>query len=320
LLEPTHLFQIIVEGSAAAEVPHAIRFARRLAQDLGGVVVDQQTDEVWSRGVSRTAEKPKRDARVKVVGLAWYSPFNAVPPDAAARYLAVCRRHFPEAAPRRFGEYEPLQGKFDEVGADGFSAAWRSATSMLFIAPTAPCVDGSLHAGPSEKYPGPGWKLCLDLHHQPLALDGRWRAALERFFVALASEMNAFYATAEVTRGHIWNGRSMWSDGQTEWAISPLRARDGWMGLMPHPTWWAWYGGPYRPLVDGRLRGGTVELRQGGLLHQLEEVPSDRDSLIEHHRQWAPPELLAAVGHSEYGVQPVPLIRAAHIPEALRQP
>jgi Integrase core domain len=40
LLGVTHVFHVTVEGSADADVPYAVRFARTLAQALGGVVVD----------------------------------------------------------------------------------------------------------------------------------------------------------------------------------------------------------------------------------------------------------------------------------------
>ena len=45
----------------------------------------------------------------------------------------------------------------------------------------------------------------------------------------------------------------MWSDAETEWTVTPA-SKNGWLGLPPYPTWWAWYGEPYRSLVDGRLR------------------------------------------------------------------
>jgi hypothetical protein len=41
VLGARHLFLVTVEGSAGSEVPHAVRFARRLARELEGAVVDQ---------------------------------------------------------------------------------------------------------------------------------------------------------------------------------------------------------------------------------------------------------------------------------------
>jgi hypothetical protein len=324
VLGVTHLFEITVEGSAAVDIPHAVRFARRLAQALGGVVVDQQAAGVWSKGALRRAVKPDRGQRVNVINLEWYCRRGSIGSDVGTRYLAICRRLLPEALPRRFGEYEPFQGKLEEAGDEGFAQAWRDATSLLFFAASSPCLSGAMWAGPNEQRPRPVWLMKLDFHYQPLA-DERWRDAVRRLFVAIAEEYDAFYASAEVTRGNIWNGRSMWSDGRTEWSINPAR-HDGWKGLPPYPVWWAWYGEPYRTLVDGRLVGGVVTDHANSLHHRLAEEPEDRDELTRRitHRvglrrvaEWAPPELLAVIKPNDGRVQPIPLGSAAHIPAGL---
>src|SRR5262249_28984717 len=148
LLGVTHVLFVRVGGSAGADIPFAVRFARRLAQALGGVVADQQSGQLWSGGVERTAAGPGRSERAKGTSLDWYSRGVLVGPDFAARYLAACRRLLPEALPRRFGEYEPLQAKLAEAGDDGFTAAWSRATSTLHFAASRPCISGSLSAGP----------------------------------------------------------------------------------------------------------------------------------------------------------------------------
>ncbi len=325
VLGVTHLFEITVEGSAAADIPHAVRFARRLAQTLGGGVVDQQTAGVWAKGAERQAVKPDRGQRVSVIRLEWYCRRESIGSDVGSRYLAICRRLLPEALPRRYGEYEPLQEKLDVSGDEGFAQAWRDATMLLSFTAASPCLSGSIGAGPNDERPGPVWHMSLDFHYQPLADDPRWREAVRRLFVAVAEEFGAFYASAEVTRGNIWNGRSMWSDGTTEWSITPAR-RDGWMGLPPYPVWWAWYGGPYQALVDGRLVGGVVTDHPSGLHHLLAEEPADRDELtrrvtrrvcLRRVAEWAPSELVAVIEPNERRVLPAPLSRAPHVPAEL---
>jgi hypothetical protein len=168
--------------------------------------------------------------------------------------------------------------------------------------------------------------MSLDFHHQPLADDPRWREAVRRLFVAVAEEFGAFYASAEVTRGHIWNGRSMWSDARTEWAIMPARI-DGWMGLPPYPVWWAWYGEPYRTLVHGRLVGGVVTDHTSGIHHRLSEEPQDRDELtqrvarrvgLRRVAEWVPTELVAVITPNDGRSLPTPLRAATHVPPDLR--
>lgn len=318
LLAASHVYNITVEGSAAADIPHAVRFARRIAQDLDGAVVDQQTDTVWSKGTSRVAAKPERNERVSVVALDWYSSKAELDPDFGAVWVAQCRHLFPEALPRRFGEFEPLQHKLAEVGDEGFARTWIQAASTLFFAATNPCIGGAMGAGPNEKRPRLLWHMSLNLHRLPV-MDPRWREALRRLFVATAQHLHAFYASAQVTREHIWSGRGLWSDGKTEWAVSPARV-NGWMGLPPYPVWWAWYGPEYRDLVAGHLVQGEKVDHPEGIFHGLSSEPHDRDGLAEvlnQHSQWVPSELVVTVLRNDGRVLPVPIRVATRIPERL---
>jgi hypothetical protein len=94
------------------------------------------------------------------------------------------------------------------------------------------------------------------------------------------------------------------------------------MGLPPYPTWWAWYGEPYRQLVGGRLTTGTVTGHRSGLLHELSDVPAHRDELAERVAQhagpdghWVPPELLAVrLPHDDRPMRPG-IARAAVLPD-----
>lgn len=321
VLGVTHMYSVTVEASAEADVPYAVRFARRLAQSLGGAAVDRQTDEVWARGASRTAIRPRRDERVNVVHLAWYTRKTDVADNFGERYTSLCRQLLPEALPRRFGEREPLQGKLDDVGEEGFARTWRAATSPVFFLATAPCIAGDLSGGADEQLPHPIWDMSITVHCEPLH-DTRWRGAFQRFFVAIADQLTAFYASAEVTRGGIWNGRTLWSDGSSEWPISPVR-RKRWMGLPPYPVWWAWYGTPYRDLIGSRLPCGHVVAHERGVLHELSDPPLNRDQLtdlvtvrrgLRRRTEWVPAELVAQVQPPDGRVQPVPLRAAERMP------
>lgn len=308
------LYSITLEGAAPSEIPHAVRFARRLAQVLDGAVIDQQTDEVWSRSHSRTIQKPQKESRVATVDVNWYCLREELDPDAARLFVATAQQLLPEALARRFGEYEPLQGKLADSGAEGFAQAWAEATSTLFVTGTGPCVGGHLSAGPSAQFSDRFWSMSLTLLAEPIG-DAGWRDALRKLFVALADRLPAFYASAEVTSGHIWSGRSLWADGETEWPIRPVRYRDGWMGLPPSPVWWSWLGRPFadyfallpdkrtRPTVNGILYQASAELAGPGELEPLS--------------RWLPADLFAKLGPNPHRQQPVPLIRAAKSPAVL---
>jgi hypothetical protein len=134
VLGARHLYSVVVEGSSESDIPHAVRFARRLAKDLDGAVVDRQLDEVWSKARTRSIRKPAREERVDVVDVDIYCLREGLIPEPARLFAAEAQRFLPEALPRRFGEYEPLQGKLAEEGIVGFCKAWAAATSLVFLA------------------------------------------------------------------------------------------------------------------------------------------------------------------------------------------
>ncbi|MGZ6807657.1 MAG: hypothetical protein ACXVGG_13675, partial [Mycobacteriaceae bacterium] len=117
LLAPACLYELLVEGSSTTETQHAVRFARRLAEASGGVVLDQQTGQTWHRGKLRTSPPVERGS-IDVVQLRWYTSTGDAAP--ARAWLDLARRHMPEALPRRFGSVEPLAMKLDTDGPEAF--------------------------------------------------------------------------------------------------------------------------------------------------------------------------------------------------------
>uniref|UniRef100_UPI0020277DA9 hypothetical protein n=1 Tax=Actinotalea sp. C106 TaxID=2908644 RepID=UPI0020277DA9 len=320
LLGATHLHSVSVEGSSSTDVPHAIRFARRLARSLGGAVLDAQTGEVWPQSSARKVERPDPQKRVDMVELRWYCRPRPEAPDAIRVLLNAAARHLPEALPRRFGEYEPLQGKYADVGVAGLDAAWRAADGTFFIKGTLPVVDGSLDAPRGRDDPVLStWHMSLDLLAEPL-FDPRWREAVRRFFIDLADELRAFHATAEVTRGHLWTGSSARVDLEhTEWPIVPVRGWGAeWLGLSPTPTWWSWFGDPYRDLVAPHFSAGQVSETVRGLLQEWTTTPANREQLAPIVDGQIPADLMSTFAPNPARiVQPLPLAGARRIPDEL---
>lgn len=115
------LYQILVEGSSEAAVPHAVRFARKLAKTLQGVVVDDQIGEAWPVKSQRTPPKPDSGKRIDIVEMRWYFLADDQPADLPEIYLQLARKYLPEALPKRFGNFEPLQGNLERDGDQAFS-------------------------------------------------------------------------------------------------------------------------------------------------------------------------------------------------------
>lgn len=308
VLGTAFLYTISVPGSSSAEAPHAVRFARRLARALDGALVDPQTGVVWSRSRARAVPAPERETRVALVGLDWYCLRDDLRGSAAELFIATTTKLLPEARPRRFGEYEPLQGVLAECGEAGFVEAWQDATSMLYLAGSRPCTGGFLDAGPSDMFPGKFWRASLSFFADPLH-DPRWRAAVRRLFVELADGFPAVFASAQVTRGHIWSGRSLWADGKTEWGMTAVNAQ-GWVGLPARPTWWMWFGAPFEDEVGGLPPDRVTGTERGVLLEAAERPASWAE--LEPLDRWMPADVLGPPGR-----HPARVVRARRVPPQL---
>lgn len=328
LLGATHMYTIMVEGSAPAAIPHAVRFARRLARAVEGAVQDQQTGEVWARGASRKALRPARAALIDIVEIRWYALRRKMPPDMAARYLAISRRHLPEALPRRFGSFEPFQHHLETSGDQAFIQAQKTGTSLLFFTSHPPCFGGSLAAGQATAYDGHVSACGLDVDRSALH-DRRWRDALKRLFTGFAAESGSFFGSAEVVRNLDRTRRGLYYGAAAE-PTTFLAPRGQWKGLPPYPVWWSWYSPVYAGLVAPHLPADSAESSADGLFHSWGDDPLDRDQLEQalsrartpfRHRQsatWMPEKLLARPELTDPRLHNPPVRLAAEIPAILR--
>lgn len=307
-LAPQWMYELLVEGSSATGTPHAIRFARRLAEAAQGVVLDQQTGQAWARGGLRAVVLAAR-GRTDVVKLIWYTRGVDEPSDFAEQWLALARRFLPEALPRRFGPVEPLAGRLDRDGDAAFVATV-AAEPMLFFKASAPCIEGHL-SGRSSRGPTRGHTLLV---HRGAVQQAEWREALRRLFAEVARCSRAFYASAEVVRNLIWSGRSISCDGSTE-RTTYLAPRGRWSGLSPYPVWWSWFGVDYRPLVVPYLPFAHITEIAEGIPCETATAPADRDELLQS--RWLPADLLARPDDSDPRLVNLPLAPARSLPEKL---
>jgi hypothetical protein len=312
-----YLYSVTVEGGAGAEIPHAVRFAKRLAKALGGAVVDQQTGGIWSPSQSSAIPRPAREERVAAAHLTWFSLRDDLPASVSDLMVSAAERYLPQALPRRFGEHEPLQEKYADAGREGFSQAWRAATSLLLFSGSMPCIGGHLNAGPHERFPDRYWSMSMTFLADPLR-EGSWRQAAHHLFTTLADELHCFYASAQISRNHIWSGRSLAIDGETELPIRTLRFREGWLGLPPTPTWWSWFGAPYA-FVQSLLPRDGLTTTAAGTFFESATQPGPSASMDPLSR-WLPATLFASLGANPRCQRPVPLIRASDIPHELAYP
>jgi hypothetical protein len=273
VLEPRWMWAILVEGSSQAEIPHAVKFAKRLAKAVEGAALDQQTGEVRAKVGSRATVAPPKDTRIDLLELHWYAFADAAPSDPVDDWTELCGRYLPEALPRRYGEYEPLQHRLDRDGPEVLRELVRMDEDPFFSA-TKPCLDGSFFRNDDIL------TIRLSLHESAVR-DPGWQAAARRLFVAYAERRAAFLAIGEIVGRVLWNGRSTSYDGREENTFSLSRRDERWVGLTPYPVWWSWYGDSYRPLVESHLDPAEVTAYPTGLFHQASPEPRRRKRLTD---------------------------------------
>lgn len=314
------LYTVTMADGASPGIPHAVRLARHLAQQLDGAVVDRQEGTVWSRSKARRGHRPARDARISTIGVEWYCLREDLASDPARLFCSAAARLLPEALPRRF-THGGQQVSYAGVGADGVSAAWHDAELGLFFEGSGPVLHGYLPDAPGDSPRDRFWRMRLDCYADPFA-DDRWRDALQAFFITLADELPAIYATAQVVRGWQWSGRGTLSDqepGKEPPENTCSLNWDGrWHGLSPIPVWWEWFGPPYQDLVRGYVPdGGTATAT--GLLQEWADHPANRDELTATAARSLPADLLAVLRPGRQRTRPYPLITAARIPASLAE-
>ncbi|WP_460663395.1 hypothetical protein [Kribbella swartbergensis] len=287
VLEPRWLWTILVEGSSEAEIPHAVKFAKRLAKAAEGAALDLQTGELLAKVGSRITTPPPKDTRIGLFELHWYAFAEGVPTDPVDDWIELCRRYLPEALPRRYGEFEPLQHRLDRDRPELLRELVLTEAHPSFVG-TKPCLDGGFFRNEDI--------LTVRLSmHEAVARDLAWQAAVRKLFVAYAVRRAAFLATGEIVGRVLWDGRSISYDGREENTFSLSRSRERWVGLTPYPVWWSWYGEIYRPLVEPHLDSTEVTAHPTGLFHQAGPEPRRRKRLADPL-----PAGLRAVGHGRY--------------------
>jgi hypothetical protein len=266
--------------SILAEVvrTEASQFARRLADTCDGVVYDPQEDRVvWPRSAVRRLPPAPVD-RLTVLDLSWYL-VDETAEAALALWFDMIRRWWPEALPRRFGTFEPMQHRCDEEGVAGLVQLARRETGLVFWSASRPFFGGSLdlerrHPEPAGHFQRiqPGREVArrrvatVSVHVDARLLDRHaWRDDLIVGFLAAADRAGCIYAHAHAERNWGLSGNRLWSDGRTDLSLAEVVDRDGrWAGLPSAEVWLGWLGRPYRALEVGEPAGGGRIVIAGG--------------------------------------------------------
>lgn len=181
------------------------------------------------------------DERIDVLSLRWYVRRGEAMPGAAARWIAACHEHLPEAVPSRYGEAEPLRRRWHTEGGEaGFVAAHADAVGSLILGRgDPPVLGGGLATMRHVIAWGPVVSHSLDLDRTVLDDPGARRRVLA-FFTAVADGPGSVYAEAHDVPDVAWTGRTLYHDRPPERPY--LAAHGDWLGLPPTRPRWAWFG------------------------------------------------------------------------------
>jgi hypothetical protein len=287
-------------GSSAEAHALVLDLAIHMAREGDGAVFDPQTDRIaWPSGVT-PRPRDSVEERIRAIDLEWFVPTSSLPTDAARQWVERTMRDFPPCTPVRFGPYEPLQGKLDRDGVEGFRATWaKQATDAIGGSFFWTARDGGFRGSvffadqrtdfrPARL--GSVTRISASIDARPIHRDPERCEALVEFFAVVADELGAAYGAACVTRDVIMRRGRESSDYRSEAAPFP-RAR-WWVGLPALPTWLAWFGAPYRELVGEAVSDWVVRALPGGVLARFGSEPMDVDELQDVFPA-LPPELLA---------------------------
>lgn len=281
------LVEISVKPSTNASWPQEL--AIHLARAADGVVYDPQQDAVtWPAGW-RPRDVASGQELIDQVDLTWYVRRPPTAEELPKRILAALSALCSEALPKRYGDYEPFQHRFEgERAEDDFAAFWAARmddwTASFSWTTTRPCFRGSVGMSSNRKY-GPdsqtaSVRLSLSFDGRPFARDPAFTERIVRLFTELAREVGSVYAAAWMERGVIVNrGRLSYQANVTE--TGPMPRADAWVGLPASPTWLAWFGPPYAEAVRSAVAGHVTSETDAGLFLRLGTEPMNADHLAD---------------------------------------
>jgi hypothetical protein len=277
-----------------ADMTLARTLARGLAQACDGAALDPQEDGLlWPRGRAPRYRPPAKEDRIPVLNLIWVlTGWDA--DDLPERWLRIVQRRVPEAAPVRYGDFEPLQERMEAGQESEFVRFWREHQSRVFWSCQRP-FDGGSFSAPDERareWDEPGLLACaLRAELDARALEeAPWRDAVVDLFTDVADELDAVYAAAYVGRDVLASTRGLAYDDQSESFADFSLLRSRWLGVPPVPAWLSRFGPAYQERLHGigEPVGDGIFLRIGERARAVPEVEREFPQL--------PPEILAAPG------------------------
>lgn len=246
----SHLVGLTLEGSGRGAGGRLLRdIERRLALAGAGIIDDSNDRElIDARGARHAVRRTGPPRHIDVIRGSWYwtdeSPAESR--EGLERMLARLEELMPQALPKRYGEWEPPQIRFDDGGVVALATYLDQRRDDLTVMyPELPVRAIDLDH-PAQTKVDAGFlanRLTIDVDAVALRRPG-WGPALARVFVQLAELAETFYAEVRLLRGFELFDRREAQEAPVTSDLDPVY-RNQWRGVPNRPALAAVIGPPY---------------------------------------------------------------------------
>lgn len=216
------------------------KVSRSIAKDTIGVIQNQQDDSlITPSGVKRFIPTPRMSKeRISVLEMSWWFGDNPLAKEEILYKLVdYFEKVLPEALPRRYGEYEPPQYKYQENGKEHAkkflsdhvynSAVWYTTKPVIYVNYGFLQKCGFIMLGNEKRFRSN--HLSIEIDSSVLKQPG-WEEHLHKVFKDISFILNPFYGEVRILHDRIYRHGVSAFDYQTE--------------SNPTISWW-WMGIPY---------------------------------------------------------------------------
>jgi hypothetical protein len=256
------LLQIHLEPLGAPKSAYRVlhRTLKRLAKDSHGVILDPQTDEITLPSGVRRYQKVSTQEKLELLELSWF--FTESPlleHDGPGRLVDMLRVLWPEAMPRRYGEYEPPEHRLEETGIGHlvrFIEGNSGGTVVWY--PQVPFAGVQMGFDRAWGWDRRGFRvnyLSLAVEAAALAQPG-WLEQMRRGWRAFSSLVRPFFGDVRTLHGYERTGSKLWTTHGTE--HHPVKAW-WWRGVPDSLGHAAVLGDPYTRLWPRFVEAAEVD-------------------------------------------------------------
>lgn len=212
-----HLEPISAPGSAHTLLS---RVARSLARDAHGVVFDPQAGSAGTPpGVKRLPGRGRAEVFAALEFNWWFLDGPLLADGGVSRLVGALESLLPEALPKRYGEYEPPQFRYDAEGRAHFEdfLAENMGTILVWY-PSRPVAGIWIDARPGDGLTRWGFTpstFSITVEASVLEMPG-WEVALRRLWREVSLLIRPFYGDVRTLRGYLRAGATYSVTAETE--------------------------------------------------------------------------------------------------------